>query len=151
MAVFLFLVNLQLAYCPNANTLPIIVAPTITEMPTLEKHYAALIEAIYYHEARRNPNAYNPKEEATGGLQIRPIRLKHYNDLTGKNYTMADMYDFEIAKEIFLYFCRHDNSGRRIPLKSYEQAARNWNGLWSLTEGYWASIQSLLKNPKNYS
>lgn len=151
MAVFLLLLKLQVAYCPNANTLPVFVAPIVTEMPTLENYYSALIDAIYYHEAKRNPNAYNPKEEAVGGLQIRPVRLKHYNDLTGKSYTLADMYDFNKAKEVFLYFCSHDNRGRRIEFKSYEQAARNWNGRWDLTEGYWSSIQSLLKNQKEYS
>lgn len=147
-AVFLFLANMQISYCPNLNELAIPASKPITEMPILENHYKPLIDAIYYHEAKRNPNAYNPKEEAVGGLQIRRCRLKHYNDLTGKNYTLEDMYNFEIAKEVFLFFCSHDNRGRPIEWKSFEVAARNWNGRWDLTEKYWASIQSLLHNQK---
>lgn len=150
-AVFLFLANLQLAYCPNNHILTIAVDRPIISMPKLTVSYDALIDVIFTHESTRNTMAYNKEEEAVGGLQIRPCRLKHFNDLTGRNYTLDDMYDFEKAKEVFIYFATHSNSGKLLKQpKSYEQAAKNWNGSGPMTETYWASIQTLLNKQDNY-
>jgi hypothetical protein len=98
--------------------------------------YDRLIAAIYEVESGSGKYLFNFKELARGPLQIRPIRLRDYNQRTGKNYLEWDCYDFEISREIFLYFAKG---------KSYEQAARDWNGKWSLTEGYWQKVKNKLE------
>jgi hypothetical protein len=106
--------------------------------------YKPLMDAIYHWEAHFNPLAYNPLEEAYGGFQIRPNRLKHYNDLTGSSYTLEDCFDIEVSKKIFLYFTNHDGSGHSIPNKSWEQAAKNWNGGGPMTITYWENVKKLI-------
>lgn len=144
LAVFLFLANLQLSFCPSRPTLFIPVSEPIIEVPIYTTNYDVLIDAIFKYESGRNPNAYNPNEGAYGGLQIRQCRIEHFNKLTGKNYTLEDMYDFNKAKEVFLYFTNHDNAGNLIEPKTWEQAAKNWNGSGPLTISYWEKVQELL-------
>jgi hypothetical protein len=79
--------------------------------------------------------AYNSKEKAVGIAQIRPIRLKHYNALTGKHYALKEMYDTLKAKEVFIYFCNG----------SYEEIAKNWNGSGKMTEIYWSKVEKILR------
>ena len=127
---------------PPSNTLFIPMGEVITFYNP--EWYGPLIDALYIHEASQNPFAINTKEEAHGGLQIRPNRLKHYNDLNGTNYTLEDCFDFEISKKIFLYFTNHDGSGRRIPEKTWEQAAKDWNGSGPMTVIYWENVKKLI-------
>lgn len=146
--VFLFLSNFKLSFAPENKTyyqeFYIPKSEVISEIPELAVKYDDLIDAIFYHESIRNTKAYNKHENAVGGLQIRQCRIDHYNKLTGKSYTLDDMYDFNKAKEVFLYFTNHDGRGKRIREKSFETAAKNWNGSGPMTETYWASIQNLL-------
>jgi hypothetical protein len=143
-AVLLVMMNLNTAFCPSYNTL-YISSPIKVTLPSLTI-YDPLIEAIFTFEAGRNTNAYNSSEQATGGLQITPILVEEYNRLTNKNYTLTDMYNFSISKEVFLYFATHDHSGHEILPKSYEQAAKDWNGSGPMTEVYWREkIRPLLK------
>lgn len=135
-AVFLFLAYSRIAFCPNLNTLLIVKSEPIIEVLKLTTAYDKLIDAIFNYESGRNPNAYNKKEGAVGGLQIRQCRIDHYNELTGKNYTLDEMYDFDKAKEVFLHFAKG---------KSYEQAAKNWNGSGPMTIDYWNHVQPLIK------
>ena len=107
---------------------------TILTNPNFRIYYP-LIKAIVYVESRGNDSAYNEKEGAVGQFQIRKIRLDHYNQLTGKNYQHEEMYDYRKALEVFLYYCEG---------KNFETAARNWNGKWSLTEGYWNKVEKRL-------
>jgi hypothetical protein len=98
-------------------------------------YYEPLISAVVWVESRGDNNAINFSELACGPFQIRQIRVDHYNQLTGKSYTLDDCFDYEISKEIFMYFAQG---------KSYEVAARNWNGKWSLTENYWQKVENVL-------
>jgi len=106
--------------------------------------YEPLVRAIALVESNNNILAYNVVEDAVGAFQIRQCRIKHYNKLTGKDYTLKDMYDYNKAKEVFVYFIYHDNRGRIIHPKSYEQAAKNWNGSGPMTENYWKRVQKVL-------
>jgi hypothetical protein len=117
----------------------------IIRTPVYTASYEPLIKAIFRYESHNDTLAYNPHEEAYGGLQIRPCRLKHFNKLTGSNYTLTDMYDFNKAKEVFLYFATHNGNGKLVKGKSYEQVAKNWNGSGPLTIKYWDEIQPLIK------
>lgn len=149
LAVLLFLAPLQLAYCPIHKEMYIEVSRPIVKIPKIVVNYDDLIDAIYQFESGRNPNAYHMERDgqpSIGGLQIRQCRVDHYNRLTGKNYTLNDMYDLNKAIEVFTYFTNHDGRGRLIPCKSYEQAARDWNGGGSMTITYWEKgIKPLLR------
>jgi len=106
----------------------------------IESVYEPLVDAIFQHETNKNTLAHNILENAVGGLQIRQCRVDHYNKLTGSNYTLIDMYDFNIAKEVFLYFAEG---------KSFEQAAKSWNGSGPMTEIYWDKIKAILNKNKS--
>ena len=122
-----------LSYAPVNNFIYIAESKGIKD--TMINYYSSLIEALFKLESNRNIYAYNKSENAVGGLQIRQCRIEHYNKLTGKNYTLNDMYDFEKSKEVFLYFAKG---------KTYEQAAKSWNGSGPKTIKYWDAIKVLL-------
>jgi hypothetical protein len=98
--------------------------------------YQPLISAIFEYESTNNPLAYNKFENAVGGLQIRQCRIEHYNNLAGTNYKLEDCYNFELSKKIFLFFAKG---------KSFEQAAKDWNGSGPATEIYWEKVKALIK------
>ena len=97
--------------------------------------YEPLVDAIYHWESHCNPLAYNPKENAVGGFQIRQIRLDDYNKRMGTDHTLEDCYDYEFSKNMFLYYAEG---------KSYEQAAKSWNGSGPMTIAYWEGVKRLL-------
>lgn len=109
-----------------------------------------LIEAIAWVETRNNPDEFNPKENAIGYLQIRPIRVDEINRLLAlegstKRYTHEQAWDKECSIEMFKEDVRLNN------LKSPEKIARNWNGgprgyKKSSTLKYWNLVKSKLKN-----
>ena len=145
MTAFLFM-NLPVAFCPNIKTLYVAESRPIIHIPKIEctTDYDLLIKAIFHYESGFNTLAYNAEEDAVGGLQIRQCRLDHFNKLTNKGYTLQDMYDFNKAKEVFLYFATHNYNGKSVKGKTYEQVAKNWNGSGPLTECYWEQVKQLL-------
>lgn len=100
--------------------------------------YGRLIKAIVQVESLGDPLAINVIEEAIGAFQIRPIRLLDYNQRTGSKYKSEDCYNFEISKEIFLYYAK------RTGFPDYESIARNWNGSGKATLDYWKRVKSYL-------
>lgn len=124
--------------------------------PTLKTpQIESLVDALIYVESRGNPKAFNPKEDACGCLQIRPIMLKEVNRILKKQkkeerFSLEDRWDCGKSKEMFYiwknYHHKHSNE---------EKIARNWNGgprgyKKSQTEGYWARVnQQLNQNGKN--
>ena len=82
--------------------------------------------------------AFNQLEEAVGAFQIRQIRLLDYYQRTGINYTIEECYNFNISKEVFLYYARLTG------YQDYETIARNWNGSGDATLDYWKKIKSNL-------
>ena len=126
--IFIFLVVCRILPAPGYSTLCIIQPQEINE-------YERLINAVTWVESRHGRYVYNADENAVGWFQIREIRVKHYNKLRGTNYVLEDFYDYELSREMFLYFAVG---------KSYEKAARNWNGRWKLTSGYWKKVRDNL-------
>ncbi len=100
--------------------------------------FAPLMYAIAMVETSGNVNAFNPFEQAAGIFQIRPVRVMDYNLRTGSSYELADMFDYEISKEIFLYY-----ASRTGPY-NFEQIARNWNGSGPGTVIYWERVKDYL-------
>ena len=116
------------AFCPVEKVLYI-------EARTGISQYDNLIRALVHVESRGDVWAFNFKEQACGPFQIRPIRIEHYNRLTGKDYKPWDCFDYDISKEVFLYFCKN---------RSYEIVARSWNGSGPMTKTYWKRVKANL-------
>jgi hypothetical protein len=100
--------------------------------------YDRLIQAVVLVESKGDTLAYNLKEEAYGAFQIRPIRLLDYYQRTGKKYNLSDCYNFNVSKEIFLYYANLSE------YSDYETVARNWNGSGNMTVTYWEKVQACL-------
>jgi hypothetical protein len=147
LALLLFIGTVNQAFCPNDQIIFIPETKSITVItPIPVNNYGPLIDAMFQFEAGRNTLAYNPRENAVGGLQIRQAKLDDYNKCTGKNYTLNDMYDFNKAQEVFMYFTNHTLNGKPIPNKSWEQAAKDWNGSGKMTVTYWEEgVRPLIK------
>ena len=100
--------------------------------------YERIIHAIVLVESKGDNSARNLIEEATGAFQIRPIRLRDYNQRTGNNYKMEDCYNYQISKKIFLFYAN------RIGYPDYESIARKWNGSGKTTLDYWEKVKLFL-------
>lgn len=114
-------------------------APDLKEVIVLKAEpvnaYERLLQAVFLVECNGNLRAYNQLEEATGPLQIRPIRLLDYNLRTGNKYLLEDCYDFNISKKIFMYYAL------KTGYPNYELIAKNWNGSGKMTSDYWEKIK----------
>ena len=106
--------------------------------------YEPLIRAVFRYESNGDSLAYNVLEGATGGLQIRQCRVDHWNELMNTNYKLKDFYNYQLSKEMYLYFTNHDGRGNLIPNKSYEQTAKDWNGSGPMTEVYWNNLKQMI-------
>lgn len=100
--------------------------------------FRKLISAIGRVETNFDTLAYNPKEEAVGFFQIRPIRVDHYNTRTGSSYKPADMYDYKTSEKVFLYYASE------IGPYNFEKIAKNWNGSGKMTIQYWKKVKMYL-------
>jgi hypothetical protein len=119
------------APAPGLNVIYIIAAEPIDP-------FEVLVNAIVQVESLGDPLAFNPIEEAVGAFQIRPIRVRDYNQRTGKNIKIESCYSYEVSKEIFIYYARLTG------YPHYETIARNWNGSGVMTTEYWRRVKSYL-------
>jgi hypothetical protein len=130
--LIIFLISLTIrVIAPNQNSL------LIPEPPPIEP-YKQLIYAVGMVEGMGDTTAYNVREMAAGYFQIRPIRVEDYNIRTGNQYTLNDMFNYEISEKIFLYFAS------QIGPYDFEKIARNWNGSGAKTLEYWERIKEYL-------
>ena len=97
-----------------------------------------LMYAIGMVETKGNTQAYNEFEHAAGIFQIRQVRIDDYNRLTGHNYTLYDMFNYENSQKVFLYFAS------TIGPYDFERIAKAWNGSGPKTELYWKRIKEYL-------
>jgi len=61
-------------------------------------------KALELAESSGRIRAYNEKKRAIGKFQIRYPAKKEFNDDTGKNYKMRDMYDPNLASHVAGYY-----------------------------------------------
>ena len=85
-----------------------------------------VMEAIILVESEGNPNAVSGN--SVGAMQITPILVRECNNIlksrgSEKRYTMADRYDVEKSKEMFLLIQSQYNKTNNV-----EKAIRTWNG-----------------------
>jgi hypothetical protein len=97
--------------------------------------YEILWKAVCAVESSNNPKALNRLEMAYGISQIRYVRLHDYNKRTGSKYKLTDMYDPELSKQVFMYYCKGND---------LERIAKSWNGSGRKTETYWKRIKKQL-------
>ena len=100
--------------------------------------YEKIWDAVCQIESNKRPYAFNEEENARGIAQIRPIRLRDFNKLTGKHYTIDDMYDVKKSKEVFLYYAT------QYECSNPEKIVRKWNGSGKKTITYWNKVKVLL-------
>lgn len=122
-----FLLALK-AFAPASGSLVIFA-------PVPEKPFKRLIYAIGMVETKFDTLSYNPVEEAAGYFQIRPIRVLDYNIRTGSNYSIKDMFDYNISEKVFLYYAT------AIGPYNFEKIAKNWNGSGKTTFEYWDQVK----------
>jgi hypothetical protein len=132
----LFLILLLMSLTIKAIA-PIEKSLLIPQPPPLEP-YKKLIYAVGMVEGMGDTTAYNELEMAAGYFQIRPIRVLDYNIRTGNKYTLNDMFDYEIAEKVFLYFAT------QIGPYDFEKIAKNWNGSGAKTIEYWQRVKEFL-------
>jgi len=125
-----FLFSLDL-FAPVSGNLIVEVAEPVNP-------FGRIIYAIGMVETRLDTLSYNPEEDAVGYFQIRPIRVKDYNKRTGSNYALIDMYDYDIAEKVFLYYAS------QIGPYNNEKIAKNWNGSGKINKIYWSKVKKLL-------
>ena len=68
--------------------------------------YERMLKAIAKIESQNGNKNYlfDPSDSSCGDFHIRPIRLRDYNQRTGNRFKMADVYNYDIAKRIVLYY-----------------------------------------------
>jgi hypothetical protein len=130
LSLIFFIISLNVL-APEAGVLTLFVKDPIDP-------YERLVNAIIRVESKGDTLAYNPIEEAAGAFQIRPIRLRDYNNRTGNKYTHNDCFKLKVSKEIFLYYAN------KIGYPNYEMIARDWNGSGRTTIDYWKKVRTYL-------
>lgn len=108
-----------------------------------------VMDAIIQVESKGNPKAYNPNGNCAGILQITPGLVKQCNiwleaNKSKKRYTLADRYDVEKSKEMFVMIQSHYNKSNNV-----EKAIRIWNGgpgyKVTSTNGYYRKVMKYYK------
>ena len=90
--------------------------------------WSKLIDAIAMVESKGNSKAHNKVGDCAGLLQITPGLVKQCNiwlkaKKSKKRYTLADRYNVEKSKEMFVMVQSHYNKSNNV-----EKAIRIWNG-----------------------
>ena len=104
-----------------------------------------LIITLAEVESNFDPSAYNPKEDAAGILQIRPVMFREVNRLLGREvYTDTCRFNVTKAVDMFLIIQRHYN-----PTMDIRTGAFLWNcGTTSPTgtqgQEYWKKVKRIL-------
>jgi hypothetical protein len=128
--VFLLIMSFRVA-APEANSFIIYEYPHI-------RAFTDLMYATAMVETMGNPLAYNEFENAVGIFQIRQVRIDEYNQRTGSNLALSEMYDPQLSEKVFLYFAT------RYGPYNLEKIAKSWNGSGPMTELYWKRIKEYL-------
>lgn len=118
------------------------IAPNIKELYIGVSEPFKPFEKVYYaqcdYESDHDPLAFNILEGATGIVQIRQCRVDDYNQRTGSNYTLYDMFDPVISKKVYMYFAMLHH------WSDIEGVAKDWNGSGPMTIEYWEQIKKRL-------
>lgn len=107
-----------------------------------------VMDAVTFVESRGQANAYNPKSNCAGVLQITPICVAECNNILkakGKTerYTLKDRYNVQKSREMFVLIQEKHN-----PTNDIERAIRMWNAgpgytkNLRITDGYYKKVMA---------
>ena len=90
--------------------------------------WTRVINAIIQVESKGNAKAHNPNGDCCGILQITRVLVRDVNEYlkikgSSKRYTLADRYNVQKSKEMFILYQERHNPGHNV-----EKAIRMWNG-----------------------
>lgn len=138
----LFISLFSLFYCSVGVSEPMPTGYITYEEYVVRMHENALerlLLAIRITESGLNDFAVGSALDV-GPLQITPIRLADYNQKTGKNYSHSDCFNWEVSREIFLYYAHQIG----ISQDNWEEISRRWNRAyeWEDEKGaaYWRKV-----------
>ena len=106
--------------------------------------WTRVINAIIQVESKGNAKAHNPNGDCCGILQITRVLVRDVNEYlkikgSSKRYTLADRYNVQKSKEMFILYQERHNPGHNV-----EKAIRMWNGgpFYSVakTNGYYRKV-----------
>ena len=132
--LFLILLFSLKVFAPQDRVLYIPEAPVIAP-------YEDIWQAVISVESGGDPFAIGDrhlKEFSYGIAQIRRVRLEDYNRRTNSNYILIDVFNPDVSKRIFIYYC--DLYG---PYRT-DYAIRRWNGQGRKTFDYLKRVKEKL-------
>ena len=100
--------------------------------------FESIIRAIVTVESGNDNLAHNISEDSRGAFQIRKIRIDDFNNRTGKSYTHDQCFDYEISKQIFLYYASQIGPG------NIDKIIMRWNGKGKMAEEYLKKVKKHL-------
>jgi len=100
--------------------------------------YERYVRAVTWVESQGDTWAINVHEQAVGPFQIRPIRVDHYNRLLGTDYKTWDFFDYDLSRDMFLYFAD------RYGPYNIDLAVKRWNGSGRMTIDYLKRVKAKL-------
>lgn len=106
------------------------------------------LSAIAQIESSNNPQAFNKHSGARGLFQITPICLKHFNEVHSTSYTVQDLFNPELNREIadwyFNWIYSKTKSVRKTLIGyNWGYSHRNKTALPKETENYLKRYQKL--------
>ena len=149
--IFIAAFAVTLACMDEKPTSPVEVSQATFNVPNAEERVANLLDAIRHVESGHNDRAWNRKEDARGGLQIRAIYVRDVNRILGRNkFTHNDAFIAERSNEMFEIYCSHYARKYIMQGMRWEEAfARVHNGgptgpEKSATIPYWGKVETYL-------
>ena len=134
---FFWFVPLIAPHTTSEGVMVAVITPVEADFSPLQP----LWEAVCTVESSNVKDTVNRLEMAYGIAQIREIRIRDYNERTGKGYTLEDCLDSAISREVFMYYAEK--------IGDYEKAAKKWNGSGYKTEIYWEKVKKELNKTNN--
>ena len=132
------LILIMLLLCEKLSAPPGVQVPVILQTEPLN-NLEAIWRAVCQVESGGRSDAFCIDINclpSVGIAQIQPSRISHYNRLTGASYTLADCFDAEVSKRVFMYFARRIGNEERL--------IKAWNGSGEMTEIYLTKVKRYL-------
>ncbi len=132
LVIFLMLIAIKLS-APPAGCLSILAGESVNP-------YDNVWKAISVIESGNNRFAVNfedPNGGSYGIVQIGQLKLNEYNTANGTDYKLADCFDVEVSRKIFMWhFMKYGTD--------IETASKAWNGSGPMTNIYWDKVRKQL-------
>lgn len=100
--------------------------------------FNTLIAILIMMESGGNPNAYNPREDAVGILQLRKVYVDEVNSISDKHFSYSDRWSVDKSVEMFIIINQYHNPDwdLELALHIHNAGAYNIKKRWHLTKKY---------------